>query len=221
MTALSSPLSVRVTGILQRRPVIMQLLRFAAIGSLNTALDIVILNYITKSFNVTSDFSLGALNAISFAIAIIQSYLWNRAWSFAQNSGTTIFQNFVRLVLVGGLGFATFLAVFLGAANYAHSSFFLLVLVGFVVIEFILWMAFALRFGQKQGVGSQFTTFIIVSLIGLLINSVIIVVASNYITPYLETSVNADTIKNVAKIMATAVSLIWNFIGYKLIVFKK
>lgn len=199
----------------------MQLLRFAAIGSLNTALDFVILNFITKSFDITSGVELGILNAVSFVFAIIQSYLWNRAWTFAENKGVAIFQNFVRLVLVGGLGFVTFLAVFLGAANNASSSFFLLILGGFVVIGFTLWTAFGLEFGQTQGAGSQFTGFLVISLIGLLINSVIIVVASKFIGPYLETSVNADTIKNVAKVFATGFSLVWNFIGYKLIVFKK
>lgn len=211
----------QITDLLRRKPVIIQLLRFAAIGSLNTALDFAILNFITKSFNITSGFELGALNAISFVAAVVQSYLWNRAWAFAENSGVSVFQNAVRLVLVGGLGFAAFLTIFLGAAYDASNLFFLLVLVGFAVIELILWKAFSLRFGQTQGAGSQFTGFIVVSIVGLLINSFIIVIAANLITPYLEFTVNADTIKNVAKILATCFSLIWNFIGYKLFVFKK
>lgn len=214
-------LSARITGLLRSRPVIIQLLRFAAIGSLNTALDFVILNYVTKSFDVTSGVTLGALNVISFTAAIIQSYFWNRAWAFAESSNVSVFQNALRLVLVGGLGFATFLAVIVGAAYDGSNLYFLLALGAFVIIQLCLWKAFRLQFGAKPGTGHQFTTFVVVSLVGLLINSVIVVIASNIIAPYLEFSVNADTIKNVAKICATMFSLIWNFLAYKLIVFKR
>lgn len=216
-----SSLNDRVTMLLRNRPVIMQLLRFAAIGSLNTAIDFVILNYVTKSFDVTSGVTLGLLNIISFSAATIQSYAWNRVWAFAQSTGVSIFQNALRLVMVGGLGLVAFLAVIVGAAYDASSLFFLMTLVAFVIIQLCLWKAFDLKFGQQQGVGTQFATFLGVSLIGLVINSVIVVIASHFITPYLEHSINADTIKNVAKIAATVFSLIWNFVAYKLIVFKR
>ena len=140
-------LTIRITELLRSKPVIIQLLRFAAIGSLNTALDFAILNFITKSFNITSGFELGMLNAISFIAAVVQSYLWNRAWAFAENSGVSVFQNALRLVLVGGLGFAAFVTIFLGAAYDASNLFFLLVLTGFLIIELILWKAFGLYFG--------------------------------------------------------------------------
>jgi putative flippase GtrA len=206
---------------LRSRPVIIQMLRFAAIGSLNTALDFVILNYVTKSFDVSGGVELGALNVISFSAAIIQSYFWNRAWTFAESSGVSVFQNALRLILIGGLGFAAFLSVILGAAYTANNSFFLLILIAFLVTEIILWYAFRLRFGQQQGVGTQFASFVIVSLVGLAINSVIVVIATRVITPGLQDTVNVDSIKNVAKIVATAFSLIWNFVGYKLVVFKR
>lgn len=215
-----SSLNTKVTEFLRSRPVVIQLLRFAAIGALNTALDFIILNFVTKSFNISSGVELGVLNIVSFSCAIIQSYFWNRAWAFAESSGVSIFQNALRLFLVGGLGFVAFLLVFIGAGYDAASIFFLMVLGVFLVFELVLWKAFHLQF-LAQSAGSQFLSFLIVSLIGLLINSVIIVLATRVITPGLENTVNADTIKNVAKILATAFSLIWNFVGYKLIVFKR
>lgn len=216
-----NPLSAKITAILRERPVIIQLLRFAAIGSLNTALDFVILNFVTKSFSVTSGLELGILNVISFTAAIIQSYVWNRAWTFSESSGVGVFQNAFRLVMVGGLGFLAFAGVVVGAAYDASSLYFLMILGAFVVIELLLWKIFKLSFGAQQGAGTQFATFLIISLVGLVINSSIVVLATYVITPGLEDMVNADTIKNVAKIVATAFSLIWNFIGYKLFVFKK
>ncbi len=221
MSQLTLSLSNKITGLLRSRPVIIQLLRFAAIGSLNTALDFVILNYVTKSFDVTSGITLGALNVISFTAAIVQSYFWNKAWAFAESSNVSVYQNFIRLFTVGGLGLATFIAVFAGAYYDGVNTFFLMVLAAFVVVQICLWLAFRLRLGSASSNRNQFATFVIVSLIGLLINSTIVVIATHFITPYLEFSVNADTIKNVAKICATAFSLIWNFIAYKLIVFKR
>lgn len=199
----------------------MQILKFVAIGSINTALDFIILNYITKTFDVTSGTTLGILNIVSFTAAIIQSYAWNRAWAFAESGVTSLYQNAVRLFMVGGLGLLAFVAVFLGSAKDAASTFYLLILGAFVIIQLCLWKAFALKFGNQQKAHNQFAVFLIVSLVGLLINSVIVVIATHYITPYLEMSINPDVIKNVAKIMATAFSLIWNFIAYKLIVFKR
>ncbi len=221
MSQLTLTLNNKITTLLRNKPVIIQLLRFAAIGSINTALDFVILNYVTKSFDVTSGVTLGILNVISFSAAIIQSYFWNRAWAFAESSGVSVFQNFLRLMFVGGLGFLAFVGVIVGAAYDASNIYFLLILGAFIVIQACLWKAFALSFGQHQGAGTQFATFLIVSLVGLLINSTIVVIASNFITPYLEFTINADTIKNVAKICATAFSLVWNFVAYKLIVFKR
>lgn len=211
----------RISALLQSRPVIIQLLRFAAIGAINTALDFIILNFVTKSLGITSGVELGFLNILSFSAAIIQSYFWNRAWAFAASSGVSLIQNALRLVLVGGLGFLAFLAVVVGSGYEASSLFYLMVLVAFVVSEICLWVGFKLHFGGPQGAGAQFATFIFVSLIGLLINSLIVVLATNVITPYLEFYINSDVIKNVAKIVATAFSLIWNFMAYKLIVFKK
>lgn len=217
------PLSLndRITGLLKSRPVIIQLLRFAAIGSLNTALDFVILNLTSKALGINEGISLGVVSVIGFSIAIIQSYIWNRAWAFAESSGVSVFQNALRLFTVGGLGFLTFVAVFLGASYEAASAYYLLVLGAFVISEVILWFAFGLKFGQQQGAGVQFASFLIVSLVGLAINSTIVVLATKVITPGLEMYVNPDVIKNVAKVLATAFSLIWNFVGYKLLVFKR
>ncbi|MDQ3018407.1 MAG: GtrA family protein [bacterium] len=214
-------INARLSALLERKPIILQLLRFAAIGALNTALDFIILNYVTKSLDVTSGVQLGVLNAISFTAAIIQSYVWNRAWTFSQTSGTPL-QNAYRLVLVGGLGFAAFVATILGAAYGAVPVYYLIILAGFIISEVSLWILFGLTIRQaQQSIGNQFAAFLAVSVVGLLINSLIIAIASYFLAPSLKESVNADTVKNIAKALATGVSLIWNFVGYKMIVFKK
>ncbi len=66
---------------------------------------------------------------------------------------------------------------------------------------------------------SNFITFATVTLIGLSANTGIVYVLTTYVTPVV---VDSETLwANFAKLLATVVSLIWNFTGYKLIVFKK
>ncbi len=215
-------LNQKLTQLLAAKPIILQLLKFAAIGSLNTALDFIILNYVTKSFGVTSGIELGLLNVISFGMAMVQSYLWNRAWTFASTNAAPL-ANLWRLIVVGGLGFGSFVLVFVGGLYSVADTYYLFILIAFIVFEIIIWFGFGLSVGEgtNVGVGHQFGIFILISLVGLLINSAIVVGASTALAPSLTSMINADTIKNVAKMMATLVSLIWNFVGYKLFVFKK
>ena len=70
--------------------------------------------------------------------------------------------------------------------------------------------------GAKQG---NFIVFVAVTLVGLAINNSIVYGISTYVSPYFGAS-GAQWI-NVAKVGATAISLFWNFAGYKLIVFKR
>jgi len=72
-------------------------------------------------------------------------------------------------------------------------------------------------FGQTKK--SNFLTFMLVTLIGLSINTGVVYILTTYIQPILVTSPTLWA--NLAKVAATVLSLIWNFTGYKLIVFKK
>jgi putative flippase GtrA len=65
----------------------------------------------------------------------------------------------------------------------------------------------------------KFSLFIIVSVIGIAINSGVVYLMTTVVHPQFGLAVNQWL--NIAKILASAVGLIWNFAGYKLIVFKK
>lgn len=211
----------RIKSLLASKPVILQLLRFAAIGAINTALDFIILNYITKVFGVSEGTELGLLNAISFSAAVVQSYYWNKAWTFQKNT-TGNLQNAIRLFLVGGLGVAAFVAVIWGAVSEASPTYYLGVLASFIVLEIIFWRGFGLKADTgASDTTAQFISFVAISVIGLLINSFLLSIVSAGISMRPNLFINPDTIKNIAKAAATIASLAWNFIGYKLIVFKK
>lgn len=65
----------------------------------------------------------------------------------------------------------------------------------------------------------SFLTFIAVTLVGLSINTGIVYGLTTYVPPVL---VDSKTLwANLAKVLATILSLIWNFAGYRLIVFKR
>ena len=69
------------------------------------------------------------------------------------------------------------------------------------------------------GKKANFASFLGVTLIGLSINSLVVYALTTYVSPIL---VDSDKLwANFAKVLATALSLIWNFMGYKLVVFKR
>lgn len=206
--------------ILSKYPVILQLSRFVAIGIINYSIDALIFNFVSKFFNIHSGGGLGLANIPGFVIAVTQSYFWNHYWAFGGNSGVGIVRNFLRLVFVGGLGFIGFAAVLVGAQLSAQPFYFVLLTIGFVLAEIVLWTSFGLgKITADMSGKSQFIPFLIISVIGLFINTLVVVIASQYLVG--RVSVNPDLLKNGAKILATMVSLVWNFLGYKLVVFRK
>jgi putative flippase GtrA len=209
-------------NLLASKPVILQLLRFAAIGVLNTALDFIILNFISKALGITSGFQLGTINVIGFGAAVVQSYYWNKHWTFDATQTADAVKNFVRLVVVGGIGAIGFLAVLAGAQYNAQPLYYALVLAIFLIVEVIAWHGFGLgRSGSMvtSPASSQFVAFLVVSVIGLILNSALVGLVSGYLAT--SALANPDLLKNIAKIVATVASLVWNFFGYKPIVFKK
>ena len=81
----------------------------------------------------------------------------------------------------------------------------------------------AFRDKSKEKNISKFSQFFAVSLIGAIINVTIASLVVNYIKPM----INFDNIISdplwgtIGALCGTAIGLIWNFMGYKLIVFKK
>lgn len=137
-------------------PVIIQIAKFVAIGVLNTAIDFGILNLLSQAVNIVGGIAIIPLNIISFGFAVVNSYFWNKRWTF-------------------GAG--------------------------------------------KEKSSKQFLEFMVVSVIGALINTGIVFATTTFASPIGGMS---DTMwLNIGKLMATFISLAWNFIGYKFIVFKR
>lgn len=206
----------KVTGFLEKRPVIYQFLRFACIGFLNTALNFLVLNTISKALNIKEGLALGGVAAIAFSMAVIQSFLWNKTWTFGSETGVTMWRNVIRLITVGALGAITILFVLVGSKASAPAIFYFGILIAYLILEVVVWRVFGFHMSDWHNDGHSFIVFFIVTLIGLGINAGLVTVISSNLH-----LTNTDLDKNIAAVLATGVSLFWNFTGYKVIVFKK
>ncbi len=138
-------------------PIFAQLGKFGAVGILNTAIDFAVLNILSKVLGITAGIILGGVNLPGFAIAVVNSYFFNKLWVFRDRQ-------------------------------------------------------------QGESLLHDFPRFFAVTLIGVALNSGLIIVLTTY-APFLAGLAPATRL-NLAKASATIVTLIWNFAGYKLIVFR-
>jgi len=136
---------------------ISQFSKFVVIGFVNTGIDFGILNLLMWLFKIYSGKWLIPLNMISFTVAVVNSYFWNKLWVFKDS--------------------------------------------------------------EDSETGKKFSQFIFITLIGMVINSSIVFGIATYISPFF--GLSKELWANLAKVAATGFSLIWNFTGYKFIVFKK
>lgn len=72
---------------------------------------------------------------------------------------------------------------------------------------------------KTQGEGAkQFSVYLSVSIIGALINIGSVYLITTFVSPVF--GVNEQLWANAANLVATGLSMIWNFVGYKLVVFR-
>ncbi|MBI5529912.1 MAG: GtrA family protein [Candidatus Doudnabacteria bacterium] len=216
-TVQPTSISFKISQLLEKYPVVMQLLRFGAIGVFNTTIDVLVLNYMAAQFGVTKGASLGWVNLPGVVLAVIQSYFWNKYWAFGGETAIGLFKNFIRLVAVGLVGIIIYGLVVLGAHNTARPIYFIGIFTVFILAQLVLWYAFGFFKQQVVGEHKLYLSFFVVSAIGFLINSTVLYLATSHFI----FAQNAGDNLNIGKILAVAVSLVWNFVGYKIFVFKK
>lgn len=141
--------------------IIYQFAKFVLVGGLNTLIDFGVFNLLMLLSGIYKGEFIVGLNAISFLVAVTNSYLWNKFWTFKEDQEAQV---------------------------------------------------------EKENVAKEFIQFIVVTLIGLSINSGAVYLITTFVDPMFGFS--AVLWANLAKAAATVASLLWNFIGYKLIVFK-
>lgn len=167
---LATPIGLRIAFYIgQKISIIYQIAKFGVIGVANVLVDLGVLSLITMLYSSklkieSSDAIIGAITfyslfkSISFIVANVNSYLWNKHWTFDQ--------------------------------------------------------------GAKKQTKSEFIQFFAVSIVGFLINVFVASVVFKVILGSL-TTLNAGQLGLLGAAAGSIVGLAWNFIGYKLWVFKK
>ena len=141
----------------RRRPVLFQFGKFITIGLSNSAIDFGILNLLIFLTEVERGYLYSLFKAISFMVAVINSYLWNRFWTFGSRENIETRKQFFQFIAISGVGFG----------------------INVIIASFIV----------------------------------------NVIGPVGD--ISARLWANIGAFIAIVISVFWNFLGYKFIVFKR
>lgn len=89
-------------------PVLFQAAKFALVGALNTFVDIGVLTIFLLASGINEGILYSVFKGVSFSAAVVNSYLWNKFWTFrakaespnAKNTGTE-FAQFLGVSIIG------------------------------------------------------------------------------------------------------------------------
>lgn len=163
-----SALGLLVAGWLAKLiKVIYQVAKFVLVGALNTFVDWGVLNLLIFLTSIASGWPYSAFKGASFLVATVNSYFWNKFWTFKKLSPE-------------------------GASASVES---------------------------EKVSGKEFLRFFIVSCIGFALNVGVATLVVNVWGPHW--GLAEKVWANVGAFGGTLVGLVWNFLGYKLIVFKR
>jgi putative flippase GtrA len=139
-------------------PALFQLAKFVLVGALNTFIYLGVLNLLMALFGISREnLSYPVFVAVSFCFSVVNSYFWNKFWTYEK---------------------------------------------------------------KDTGVrGLEFGKFFVITGIGFFLNTGIASLIFNAVGPQFGLALNVWA--NVAAIAATICVFMWNFLGYKFIVFKK
>ncbi len=83
--------------------ILLQLLRFCVVGGLNTFVDVLVFNVLAWGLPTQNSGLLVLYNSLAYLIGAVNSFCWNKLWTFKQRSSVTNDQ-IVRFAFVTALG---------------------------------------------------------------------------------------------------------------------
>jgi putative flippase GtrA len=171
--------------------------------------------------------ALAALGPIIWLLPIVLPILFLTGIVIAWQLGriAKVFLQFARFAEIGVLNAAIDFGVLnlLIAATGVTSGATIIVLnvisVAIATTNSYFWNRWWTFDAEGGAAGKEFAQFVAVSFVGVLINSAIVFLGTSLIDP--QFGLSAGLWANLMKVVATVVSLVWNFMGYKFIVFKR
>lgn len=148
LAALVALLAAFVLGKRMNNPGIFQFGKFAAVGFSNTAIDWGILNLLLPPAT-TGTALYAAFKAISFGLATLNSFIWNRTWSFERKGRKGAGKEALQFYAVTALGLGINVGIATLIVNVAGSESRLLagiIAPAFATAASMAWDFFAYRF---------------------------------------------------------------------------
>jgi len=103
---LLSIFGVFVASLLTKKiPALFQLAKFVLVGALNTFVDFGILILLLTIFGVAAGLLYSISKAFSFSCSVVNSYFWNKFWTFEKKETKRAGREFGKFYLIAGIGF--------------------------------------------------------------------------------------------------------------------
>jgi|SRR3989344_8261201 len=119
--ALITMAGVILAGILSRfLPIINQLARFVVVGGLNTLVDLGVLNIFIYLTGLAEGWPYIGFKSASFMVAVVNSYVWNKYWTFGSSSSEA--KELVQFFAVSIVGFLINVGTAALVVNFGHFS---------------------------------------------------------------------------------------------------
>jgi putative flippase GtrA len=116
---IAGPVGILVASWLGKlHSVIYQFAKFGAVGTLNTFINLGALNLLITMTGIASGYGYSLFVLVGFLLATTNSFIWNKLWTFGDNTGVRVGQtlSFYVLTAVGALlnvGVASFIVNFI------------------------------------------------------------------------------------------------------------
>ena len=105
LLAIGAALGIATGYVLSKiRPFFFQLAKFGLIGVTNTVVDLGIYNLMIFATDISSGYLIAVFKSFSVLAAIMNSYVWNKFWSFEKKEVTNVGEEFTQFLMVSLVG---------------------------------------------------------------------------------------------------------------------
>ena len=104
-------------------PVVHQFSKFTLVGSLNFLIDMGVLNFLIFYTGISAGLTQSVFKGISFTAAVINSYVWNKFWTFDHATTKGVGKEFFQFLVISTIGFFINLGVDYFFVNIVHPFF--------------------------------------------------------------------------------------------------